>query len=263
MSTEPTEARAKISGPFESSWRKIARAEEHYDELRRKIDEFVQEDPYERVIEPNAESSEQVVHKIRLTKPLPFAIADITGDIVQNLRNALDNAGYAVSVASGKADPKFSAFPFAGSLAQMPNSLGRSKDLPQPIQSLFFGFQPYFGGDDMLWALNEMCIADKHKMVLPIGTSAVRVGANVHGKGYFSMPDPHVWNREKNEMELITVRADTEFNYEFDFRLFVAINGIRVVDGKPVLSVLHQMGCKVHSIMTVIDLESRRLGYIS
>lgn len=64
-------------------------------------------------------------------------------------------------------------------------------------------------------------------------------------------------------MELITALADTEFNYEFDFRLFIAITGIRVVDGNPVLSVLYQMGCRVHSIMTVIELESRRLGYIS
>jgi len=48
----------------------------------------------------------------------------------------------------------------------MSNSLGRAKDLPKEIHSLFCGFQPYRGGDDVLWALNEVCVADNTKLSL-------------------------------------------------------------------------------------------------
>jgi hypothetical protein len=252
-----------LAHPFESSRRKIARAEEHFTDLQQRIVEFTRLNPYERVIEPHPERPDHVVHKIKLTQALPQSLADITGDIVQNLRNALDNAGYAVAVACGCKDPKYSAFPFAGSVAQMANALGRSKDLPQPIQSLFVGFQPYLGGDDFLWALNEMCVADKHKMLIPIGTGILRSGASVCGTGFFSMPNPHVWDRSRNEMPLITLGPGAEFEYQFDFHLFVAISNIKIVDGKPVVNVIQRIGSKVERILAAIEMESRRLGYVT
>ena len=250
------------TGPFESSWRKIARSEEHFHELELKIQEFVQAAPYERVVEADSEKPDHVVHKMKLTQPLPDSLGEIAGDIVHNLRSALDNAGYTVAVAMGIKDPKYCAFPFAGSLAQMANSLGRCKELPKEMQSLFVGFQPYFGGDNYLWALNEMCAADKHKMLTPIGTGIFRQKASVRGTGFFSMPDPHVWDRTRNEMDIITLGPNAEFDYTFEFQIFVAINDIKVVDGKPARNVLYKMGCKTFSVLETIESESRRLGCI-
>jgi hypothetical protein len=182
---------------------------------------------------------------------------------VHNLRSALDTAGYDIAVASGVTSPKNSAFPFAGSIGQMANALGRSKDLPPQIQSLFCGFQPYPGGDDLLWALNEMCNTDKHRMLIPMGQGMVRASAAVRGTGFFSMPDPHVWDRTKNEMELITLGPGATFNYHFDFRLFVAFSEIKVVDGEEVLRTFYELGRSVQSILTAIEAESRRIGIIS
>ena len=95
---------------------------EHFNELERKVGEFTRVNPYQKVVEQHPSKPDHVVHKIVLTEALPQSLADITGDIVQNLRNALDNAAYAVAVASGRTDPKFTAFPFAGSLSQMPQA---------------------------------------------------------------------------------------------------------------------------------------------
>ena len=188
-----------MADPFDSSRRKIARAKEHLANLEGKVKEFVLSDPYARVVEPHPDKPEYFIHKIKLTKPLPSSFADIAGEMAQALRNALDNAGYAVAIASGCINPKFTAFPFAGSVAQMANTLGRSKDIPQQIQSLFCGFQPYPGGDDLLWALNEICVTDKHKMLVPIGTAILRYGANVHGTGFMSMPDRTFGTRKKRD----------------------------------------------------------------
>jgi hypothetical protein len=252
-----------MADPFEDSRRKLARADQHFAELYEKVNEYSEAQPLEKVEVPHPTMPGHQLHKIVLRRPLPHSIADITGDIVSNLRSGLDIAAYTVAVASGCQNPKNCAFPFAGSLAQMANSLGRSKDLPPPMQSLFVGFQPYLGGDDTLWALNEMCNTDKHKMLIPVGTAVVRLGAHVGGTGYFSMPDPHTWDRQKNEMDLITFGPGSEYKCFFDFHAFVAVNEIRAVDGKSVIEVLHKMGNRVLDILNVIEAESRRLGYIS
>src|ERR1035437_7105144 len=249
-----------MSNPFESSRRKIARAKEHFLNLHREIEKFTLVKPYERVIEPHPDEPDHTIHKIKMTKELPSSIADTTADLVQNLRNALDNAAYAVAVASGKVEPKFTAFPFAGSIAQMANSLGRSKDLPKEIQSLFCGFQPYLGGDDILWALNEICNGDKHKIVIPIGTGMVRVAGGIEVTGYFSMPEPHVWNRTKNEMNLsrwgLTRNSNTISSSVSLKRLTI----FRSWTASQSLESLTSCAGKVERIVVCIEAESRRLG---
>jgi hypothetical protein len=254
---------ASMADVFGSSKHKLNRAKEHFADVQIEIQNFLHINPYERVAEAHPEKADHIVHKIKLTQSLPPAIANITADMVQNLRNALDNAGYAIATAYGKIAPLNTAFPFARSVTDMPKSIGRSKDLPPEIQSLFFGFQPYLGGDDLLWALNEICVADKHKMVLPVGTGALRRSAAVKGTGFFSMPNPHRWDRSKNEMVLLTLGPEAEYDYDFDFHLFVAFNDIQVVDGQPVLGILNELGRKVESILVAIEAEARRLGFVN
>lgn len=158
-----------MADPFESSHQKLDWAEKRFSDLHGEIDEFLQMDPYEHVTEPHPDKPGHQVQKFKLTKQLPPSIPNITSEVAQNLRNALDNAGYSVAVAAGLTDPKNTAFPFAGSLDDLRKSIGRSKDVTKEMQSLFVGFQPYLGGDDLLWALNEIAVADKHKTVIPMG----------------------------------------------------------------------------------------------
>jgi hypothetical protein len=251
-----------MSEPFASSRQKIARAKEHLINLNREIQKFTLINPYARVIEPHPNKPGHEIHKIKMTQEIPVVIVDTIADCVQNLRNSLDNAAYAVAVESGKVMPKNAAFPFARSVTEMANSLGRSKDLPKEIQSLFCGFQPYLGGDDILWTLNEICNGDKHKYVIPIGTGMIRMAAGIEVTGYFSMPDPHVWNRAKNEMELVTLGPNSKFKYNFHFGFFVAFNDIQIVDGEPVLAVLDQLCGRVERILVSIEAESKRLGIV-
>lgn len=249
--------------PFDSSKSKLAWADKRFTDLQREIEDFGQSDPYEEVVEPHPSEPGHQVRKIVLTKPLPPDIAHITAEVVNSLRSALDAAGYSVALASGKSEPKRTAFPFAGSVEGMANALGGwCKDIPDPIQSLFFGFQSYSGGDDLLWSLNEICNTEKHKIVIPVGAGAFPMGARVHGTGFFEMPQPHVWDREKNEMVLITLGPGAEFNYHFQFRLFVAFGDIKVVSGSEVVRTLGKIGYKINGILKAIEVESHRLGII-
>jgi len=82
----------------------------------------------------------------------------------------------------------------------------------------------------------------------------------------FSMPNPHLWDSAKNEMVLISfgpfVTPNAQWHYDFDFFPFIAINEIPVVEGKPVLGVLHDLCRKVESILMAVEAESKRLGIV-
>jgi hypothetical protein len=250
---------------FQSSYQKLNNAKKHIDSLEVEIESFTRMRPYEKIEEPDPEEPQNTVHKLRLTSQLPDAITDTTADAIANIRNALDHAGYTCATASGKADPKNCSFPFGDSLEHLNRkggTLSKSTDIPEAIQSLFVGFKPYKGGDDLLWALHKLNIADKHKITLPIGSGIFRRGVKFSGAGYWLMPEPHVWDREKNEMVIITLGPETKYDVDMTFDIFVAFNGIEHVDGQPVLPVLQELHKKVESIVNTIEAEAKRLNVV-
>ncbi len=254
-----------MSDTFASSRSKIARAKEHFADLEKRVKAFVDLNPYKEITEDDPNRPGFKVLKLKLTEPLPETIGNVLGDLVGNLRSALDTAAFAIAVASGKTDPKFTSFPFAGSVHQMGNALGRSKDLPKEIQSLFCGFQPYLGGDDLLWLLNEICNADKHKIVIPLAAGILPVlRRDVSAtEGSLSVPETPIWDCAKNEMEILTFGPGTQFQYQFDFHPFVAFQNVPLVSKKPIIPVLDNLFGKVERILTAMEAESKRLRIIT
>jgi hypothetical protein len=140
--------------PFESAHRKIARAREHATELEREFQAFLIEPPYETFSEPHPQIPQRIVHKVRLARPLPAKLSEIAGDMIGNLRETLDHAVFGVAVASGCSHPRNAYFPFSSTQAGFEANLkGRCKDVPQEIYSLLREFEPYEGGNEVLFAL--------------------------------------------------------------------------------------------------------------
>jgi hypothetical protein len=81
--------------------------------------------------------------------------------------------------------------------------------------------------------------------------------------GLVSIPVRPPWDRLKNEVELGTYISGKRTKYKMDFTLFVTFDEIPVIDGEPVLDVLHHFVSIVESILGALEAESRRLGYIS
>ena len=258
-----------MSDSFDSSYRKLKRSEEHFADLGQKIEAFTYSSPYHEVVEPHPNKPGHEIHKVKPARELRAELddmGDVFGEFVQNLRAALDNAGYAIATSIGKPDAKNCAFPFARSLDHMINAVGRCADLPREIQSLFCGFQPYLGGDDLLFAVNEACNTDKHKIVVPLFNVFVPSGIAVGGTRFFEMPLHHKWDSTKNEMELFTLGPNTppneRFDYNLQFTVFIATNEVEGIKGKPILGSAYAMGCKVHGIVRAIEAESKRLGIV-
>jgi hypothetical protein len=163
-----------MAHPLEVPRRKLSRAKEHVADLDSKVTEFFERpDIYEFVVDPDPQEPKHVIHKMRFKEPLPESFTAITADAVNNLRSALDAACYAIAVAAGATKPRHAAFPFAGSFADFENGMkGRCKDIPLDLHALFRAYQPYKGGNDALWALNDICVRDKHTL-LGIGLDTV------------------------------------------------------------------------------------------
>jgi len=100
-------------------------------------------------------------------------------------------------------------------------------------------------------------------MLTPIGVGMVRSGVDVKGTGFFSMPNPHVWDRSNNEMQIITLGPGAEYEYNFQFRFFIAFNDIQIVDGEPVIGILRDLCGIVESIFLGIEAEAKRLKLVT
>ncbi len=251
--------------PFESSRLKIARAKEHIEDLERQIHTFAQTKPYKRFTEVDPESRDRILHKIQFVGGLPRSFAVIVGEVINALREALDNAGYAVAIAAGKINPRFCMFPFGGSPAKFEtNALGNCKDVPQEIIALFRRFKPYKGGDDLLWALSRISVGNKHKIgIIPCTTGFVNSTVNITG-GQVGKPFYFQflfrWDGAKQEATLAASNSDLAVNGDISF--FIAFDQVEVVGGKPVISVLNKLVGVVEGIFLAIEAESRRLGFV-
>jgi hypothetical protein len=248
---------------FNSSRRQIVRAEEHILDLAAKIKAFLETKPYARIVEPDSDGINQL-HKVKLTKLVPLSFADIAADAVNNLRTALDHAGYTTALASGKVNARKAYFPFGIDAADLENTIrSQCKDIPQDIITLMRSFQPYKGGNDLLWALNRMCGTNKHRMLAPIGVTVGGMHIRqmmISGSG--SIPCP-IWDRTKHEIVFAIMGPHTKIEYDIELAFSVAFDEVEIVGGQPAIPVLNQMASIVEGIVTGIEAEARRLGLIS
>lgn len=258
---EPT-----IEDPFSSSKYSLERAKGHIGDLERQISAFLGTDPYTRVMEHNADRTEDI-YKLKLAKPMPRALPGIASDAITNLRASLDQAGYAVAIATGK-NGKRAHFPFGLTLREVERRAtgkGPSIDLPKEVFDLMVSFKPYKGGNNLLWALNELCNSQKHELIVPVAIYIGPTAAINHT--YLAQPTefqfPPVWDRAKHEMVLARVRHGTAIYYDCTIQFLVAIGKVDVVEGQPAVAVLNQLAGTVERIVMALEAESRRLGLIT
>lgn len=249
-----------MSDLFHSSKYSIARAEQHIPDFERQVVEFFKTDLYAKVVETDPDTGHEV-HKLKLIKPLPVALEGIAVDAVNNLRSSLDQVMYALRPSTGG---RFAYFPFANEATNFGNAVnGRCKHLPQEIRDLIRAFKPYKGGDNLLWALNELCNTNKHGIICAaaIAGNTLNVSrATFHGGGpIFRAP---VWDRAKNEMELFRRNPGGTYEANFSVTTFVMISGIELVDGQPAIAVFHNFARIVERIVMAIEAEARRLGLV-
>jgi hypothetical protein len=234
---------------------KIERAKEHIRELESEIREFLGSDPY-AVVKHDEGAGGDLVYSLRAVKQPPQRWALIIGDAVHNLRSSLDHLACALVMKNGGAVSSETMFPIAATGKQFKAMLpARVKGASVNACKLIEGLKPYQGGNDALWRLHRLDIADKHRLLFAVGSA--------YQAFFITLKMDVPWQEAPVESPQIGIRpADRMFplvdgailfriaaaareggpyddNPKFTFD--IAFGEGEVVQGDPVIPTLHQL----------------------
>ncbi|HET6842754.1 MAG TPA: hypothetical protein VFK06_13905 [Candidatus Angelobacter sp.] len=232
--------------------------------FERKARNFFKNTPYGLVIEPEPDGIHEL-HKFRLAKKIPPVLTRHTVYAIENLRHALDLAAVEVGRLCNATNVGDVHFPFCKTKADIKSRINSvaCKELPDEIKTLFSSFEPYNGGNDLLWAINELCNTSKHRLILPI---AGQTGVNIpliETASLITHPI-EIIDGVSNSIEDEVVYARTQLGMKWKHRVQVAIGiafgKVEVVEGKPVYVTLREMLRIVSEIVSATENECHRLG---
>jgi hypothetical protein len=246
----------------------LRRAKSQIADLDVQIKRFAEEKPWSFVAEDDLDriTNEPVTHhKVKFTSRLSEDLPHITFEAANNLRAILDQLGYAVAILNQRIDPKACKFPIGPTEVDARNNAkGGCKDLPPEIVDLFISFKPYKGGNNAIWALNELANTPKHKLLYPfnmIGGSTMTSKINILGDGM--VEQTYFWNSEKNEIVFLVVSGKANISYNANITFSVALDGVdQVIRGQHPVTVLRTMTGEVERVLMATEAECRRIGLI-
>jgi hypothetical protein len=213
---------------------KIERAKKHLVDLEREVIRF--RDAKIHILFSDADVTSgkfgTPVGALKAARVLSFDAVCAAGDVIQNLRTALDHLANHLVAVAGSAPTRRIEFPIAKNAATYEAEKARKVEgmRPEAVEAID-RLKPYKGGDDRIWKLHELNNIDKHRMLftvdrdcimqddwLPVGGYAVRAG----NPTFTSVFDDEV-----------------EKNVEFD--IDEAITKPQVAEGDALIPALHQM----------------------
>lgn len=247
-------------GPFI----KVERAQEHIRELTEGIVAFMDSGPYSIATEKQADKWQLVSHVHREPPP---ELGAITGDAIHNLRSALDALWYNITHNGRPPSDKRSGEGFV--VHEKPESFeARRKTVVKGRLKTAFdilaAIKPYKGGNDLLWRLHLLDIAEKHHvLLLLLGTfEGTRVAPNATwtslGKSgqmlsYFKI-DAKPFHPMK-EGEILSSGLDVmppghleEMTKNTQFLANIALYEPGIVEGEAILPLINQMAGAVEGI---------------
>ena len=135
---------------------------------------FLDGNPYTVATKKDLARGHLVYHVSGVAAPDP-TIAAMTGDVLQNLRSALDHLAYrlvAVGLGGAPADPRFIAYPVCETATSYPALRDyRLKGARPEAMAAVDATKPYKGGNDGLWRIHHLNIVDKHRLLITVGSA--------------------------------------------------------------------------------------------
>jgi hypothetical protein len=128
--------------------------------------------------------------------------------------------------------------------------------------ALLASFKPYEGGNDPLWALNELVRVSKHKDLTAVAFSLSAVEVN-HIEGIYGFQIPPLFIEANNEFILGFSDPKTTPTYKARLKFEIGFKDVPSVARQPCVAILHRMAGIVDGIVTALEAESRRIGLFS
>lgn len=228
---------------------KIERAKKHISDFDKERLAFLATNPYVTIAKFDPESN--VTRSIMGPLPLlPDSLATIAGDAAQNLRTALDYLAAELARLNG-GDPKRVYFPIAESAEKYKAELsGKTKGIPPEAIKVFDLIEPYGGGHgQMLWVLHSLNNADKHRLL-------VSVGSNIARTVQITMsPSPRMYSALmlapglQEGLVLGEVEGNTEPDSHIKFTFDIAFGEPQILEGEYVVPTLTYIAGMVETIV--------------
>jgi len=249
---------------------KIERAKKHLYDLEQLIQEFFTSNPYRIEIHDEASTGDRVF-KVRTPHSPPLEWSAIVGDIVHNLRAALDLLICELVRAEGNRVTDTTGFPIGKGAKQFKSGYlqkvsGVSKEAIQLIKAA----KPYKGGNEPLWWLHRLDIADKHRILITVGSAyenfIVDFGAMFRESHAASLsvdpseipsmpiainPADRQWPLKDGAevYRVMPAARDAHKDEDIHFTFGIAFGEGEVVQGEPLTPSLHQLVASVEEVV--------------
>jgi hypothetical protein len=232
---------------------KIERAKKHIHDLETCIDDLRRNDLYKITTESDPRTGEKV-YGICL-QAAPAEVSLIIGDAVHNLRSSLDHLVWQLVLAAGNSPDEQTMFPIQKSASTYKSKSPRKiQGVDSVAKSLINSLNPYQGGNDDLWAIHELDITDKHRLLLVASTAMSGIFHDRIVPNWIA--DATRWSpgirfpvlKDGAEIRRVPVGSPNQ-DVDLNLTTEIAFGETKVVEGKPVLPFLHQLTHLVDGIV--------------
>ena len=255
------------SGTLASAGFKVDRAKEHLSSLKEAVKAFLDTAPY-KIGTKREPHSRKLIYYMASLEPVPWRVSALAGDVLNNLRSALDHLAFQLFFAgTGKPGDSFKHvyFPIADDAAKFKAKSPRQvRGMGTVAMNAIGALEPYKGGKGhQFWLLHNLNNVDKHRLLIAAGSAfrSVNLGAHamaLHREFLSQLPDEmDPWVKEgglptldaffrpadrlcplKVGDELLIDAPDAKPNEEIGFRFEIAISEPGIVDGEPIVETL-------------------------
>ena len=247
---------------------KIERAKKHINDLNDAARVFFDADPNPYVVtgkhDPN---TRRWTYYMLSVQPIPVSIAAIAGDVLHNLRSALDHLAYSLVAVRGfvstagvpltDKEIRSISFPIIDTDSPAQYEAARAakvKGMAQAAIDAIDAIKPYKGGDDTLWRLHKLNNIDKHRLLVTVASGyeafniagmAARAFENDPVFGSFEWAPIWMYPGDRHcplqeGAELLIDAPDAEFNEKLQFSFEIALNEPQIIECEPILPFLAQ-----------------------
>jgi len=234
---------------------KIEWAHKRIEEFKVAVAAFIETHPYSLEVNADPKTGKPLVHIVKASR-IPPEITLIAGDVIQNLRTALDYLACGLVRWNHKAPTSHTEFPIFDHAPVTPSDEARFrrkvKGMRQEAIDAISATHPYQGGDDTLWRLHRLNRIDKHNMLITAwGNITSITGRPLFGDqwvgnrwtGVPGIPFP-LKQGDKFLIDIPNVKVDKNTQ----FFLEIVLNESGVAEGYPLILALKQSFRRVNEI---------------
>lgn len=243
MSTEK-----RVTGfPTDSARLKYDRAVKHIGELQSVLLKFKATKPYEIGTLRKPDAPKLLFYFLAKADPIPDDVALVSGDVLHNLRSALDHLAGQLVYAAGNTPDTNTAFPISECAAKYEAESERKVKLMRPdaIEAIS-KVEPYKGGrGEALWRLHKLDNIDKHNLIFTMFANVTAIDALAHLARFIPQLQPLadagiVLRPNKSgplqEGSILWTTIDTgEVEHDLKFSIEVSFGEPEVCEGEAVL----------------------------